>query len=74
MTDTYSIMRTTKGKHMLTRKDFVELARVVRNVTDNDTFHGDTIDPDSLIDDLSEWCKGQNPRFNAVKFDEACRP
>ena len=56
----------------MTRKDYAALARIVRENTNQDSFYGDSIDPDNLIDDLVDMCQEDNPRFDPSKFRAAC--
>ena len=53
---------------MMTRKDYVETAKILNLFADN-------IDPhvfQDLIFEFSEWFSADNPRFDENKFFDAC--
>jgi hypothetical protein len=53
---------------MMTRKDYVETARILNKYKDSINSN-DFID---LIDDFCFWFEQDNPNFNNEKFEEAC--
>ena len=53
---------------MMTRKDYVETAKILNQFSD-------TMDPHSFTDlvfEFSEWFSADNPRFDEDKFWDAC--
>jgi hypothetical protein len=52
---------------MMTRKDYVEVAKIISKHS-----KGDVCRLDVLIDDFAFWFAEDNPRFNMEKFMEAC--
>jgi len=50
---------------MLTKKDFKELAEILKDAKDYDYKHL------RLIQEIAKWCKSKNPRFNSDKFFKA---
>jgi len=59
----------------MTKKDYVLLARVIKNNSDNErwqsVFHGET-GRDYFIQNLSIELKKDNSRFDVSKFMKAC--
>jgi hypothetical protein len=53
---------------MMTRKDYVETARILNNFVDVI----DKNDFDELVFEFSEWFASDNPRFDESKFYDAC--
>ena len=53
---------------MMTRKDYVETARILNNFVDVI----DKNDFDDLVFQFSEWFASDNPRFDESKFYDAC--
>jgi hypothetical protein len=53
---------------MMTRKDYVETARILNNFVDVI----DKNDFDQLVFEFSEWFASDNPRFDESKFYDAC--
>jgi hypothetical protein len=53
---------------MMTRKDYVETARILNNFVDVI----DKNDFDDLVFQFSEWFASDNPRFDEQKFYDAC--
>jgi hypothetical protein len=52
---------------MMTRKDYVEVAKIISKHS-----KGDTCRLDILIDDFAFWFAEDNPNFKMEKFMEAC--
>lgn len=52
---------------MMTRKDYVEVSKIISKHS-----KGDTCRLDILIDDFAFWFAEDNPNFNMEKFLEAC--
>jgi hypothetical protein len=52
----------------MTRKDYVETARILNNFVDVI----DKNDFDELVFEFSEWFASDNPRFDESKFYDAC--
>jgi hypothetical protein len=52
----------------MTRKDYVETARILNNFVDVI----DKNDFDELVFEFSEWFTSDNPRFDEQKFYDAC--
>lgn len=52
----------------VTKKDYIAIAEVIRNVTNS----GKPIDPALLIDKLNIVFTQDNPRFNKDRFKAAC--
>jgi len=50
---------------MMTRKDYVETAKILHQFADR-------IDFEDLIFEFSEWFASDNPRFDEQKFFDAC--
>ena len=59
---------------MMTRKDYVEVAKIINNYfNDADQHDGLTANVnDYLIDPFIKLFENDNPNFNAEKFWEAC--
>ena len=55
---------------MFTSKDYKRIAEIIAN---NTTVFGD-IDKELLVNDLSEFFVSDNPKFDKVKFEDACYP
>jgi hypothetical protein len=53
---------------MMTRKDYVETAKILNNFVDVI----DKNDFDDLVFQFSEWFASDNPRFDEQKFYDAC--
>jgi hypothetical protein len=53
---------------MMTRKDYVETAKILNNFVDVI----DKNDFDELVFEFSEWFASDNPRFDEQKFYDAC--
>lgn len=53
---------------MMTRKDYVETARILNKYKDSIS----EIDFADMLDDFSFWFEKDNPNFNTDKFVEAC--
>jgi hypothetical protein len=53
---------------MMTRKDYVETAKILNNFVDVI----DKNDFDDLIFQFSDWFTSDNPRFDESKFYDAC--
>jgi hypothetical protein len=53
---------------MMTRKDYVETAKILNNFVDVI----DKNDFDDLIFQFSDWFTSDNPRFDEQKFYDAC--
>ena len=53
---------------MMTRKDYVETAKILNQFADSIDSH---VFQD-LIFEFSEWFSADNPRFSPTKFEEAC--
>ena len=53
---------------MMTRKDYVETAKILNNFVDVI----DKNDFDDLVFEFSEWFSSDNPRFDESKFYDAC--
>jgi hypothetical protein len=53
---------------MMTRKDYVETAKILNLFVDRIDSH----DFSDLVFEFSEWFASDNPRFNEGKFSEAC--
>jgi hypothetical protein len=53
---------------MMTRKDYVETARILNKFVDCI----DKNDFDDLVFEFSEWFASDNPRFDEQKFYDAC--
>lgn len=53
---------------MMTRKDYVETAKILNNFVDVI----DKNDFDDLIFQFSDWFSSDNPRFDESKFYDAC--
>lgn len=53
---------------MMTRKDYVETAKILNKFIDRIDGHSF----DDLVFEFSEWFLSDNPRFNQERFDEAC--
>lgn len=54
----------------MTRKDFNELARIVRFYMEDDKADRETVERMAL--QLAEFCKERNPRFDRQRFYDAC--
>ena len=54
----------------MTKKHYVELARVIRFYTDDPAAHEPTVRRMAL--QLAYMCKDDNPRFDHVTFFRAC--
>ncbi len=52
----------------MTRKDYVETAKILNNFVDVI----DKNDFDDLVFQFSEWFASDNPRFDEQKFYDAC--
>ena len=52
---------------MMTRKDYIEVAKIISKHS-----KGDTCRLDILIDDFAFWFAEDNPNFKMEKFMEAC--
>lgn len=52
---------------MMTRKDYVEVAKIIAKHS-----KGDECRLDTLTEDFAFWFAEDNPRFNMEKFLEAC--
>ena len=57
----------------LTKKHFIEFAEILNQNLHREGF-GDKEDTTTflIIDDLCGYFKGENPKFDEVKFKEAC--
>jgi hypothetical protein len=53
---------------MMTRKDYVETAKILNNFVDVI----DKNDFDDLVFQFSDWFASDNPRFDEQKFYDAC--
>jgi len=53
---------------MMTRKDYVETAKILNQFADRIDSH----DFEDLIFEFSEWFSADNPRFDENKFYDAC--
>lgn len=57
----------------MTRKDFVALAAILREhrkmVEENDWYRPPSFS--HLVEDISRFCKAQNPNFDAARFTSA---
>jgi hypothetical protein len=53
---------------MMTRKDYVETARILNKYKDE----VDEVAWCDMVDDFSFWFEKDNPNFNNTKFVEAC--
>jgi hypothetical protein len=53
---------------MMTRKDYVETAKIFHQFVDRIDSH----DFEDLIFEFSEWFASDNPRFDEQKFFDAC--
>lgn len=53
---------------MMTRKDYVETAKILNKFLDRIDGH----EFDDLVFEFSEWFASDNPRFMPEKFEEAC--
>jgi len=53
---------------MMTRKDYVETAKILNQFTDSIDSHSFQ----DLVFEFSEWFSADNPRFNEDKFYTAC--
>ena len=53
---------------MMTRKDYVETAKILNSFIDRIDSH----DFNDLVFEFSEWFASDNPRFLSDKFEEAC--
>ena len=56
----------------MTRKDYVKIARIIKDNTIPQVQRKDTLDKDNLIDDLCVVLKQDNNNFDSVRFIEAC--
>ena len=57
----------------MTRKDYVKLAKVIGIQTTYDYPLGcQSIDKDTLIDDLSDMLEDDSPNFDRQMFQDAC--
>ena len=56
----------------MTRKDYVKIARIIKDNTIPQVQRKDTLDKDNLIDDLSIVFKNDNTLFDKQRFIEAC--
>jgi hypothetical protein len=53
---------------MMTRKDYVETAKILKGFANRIESH----DFNDLVFEFSEWFAEDNPRFDSIKFEEAC--
>jgi hypothetical protein len=53
---------------MMTRKDYVETAKILNKFVDSI----DANDFDELVFQFSEWFLSDNPRFDESRFYDAC--
>jgi hypothetical protein len=53
---------------MMTRKDYVETAKILNKFVDSI----DASDFDELVFQFSEWFLSDNPRFDESRFYDAC--
>ena len=56
----------------MTRKDYIKIARIIKDNTIPQVQRKDTLDKDNLIDDLSIVFKNDNTLFDKQRFIEAC--
>ena len=55
---------------MMTRKDYVATAEILKNFGDNiENNHSDFIE---LVYDFADWFASDNPNFQEKKFVQAC--
>ena len=59
-------------RYKLTRKDYIKIARIIKDNTIPQVQRKDTLDKDNLIDDLSIVFKNDNTLFDKQRFIEAC--
>jgi hypothetical protein len=53
---------------MMTRKDYVETASILNKFIDRI----DSIEFNDLVFEFSEWFLSDNPRFDEIRFQDAC--
>jgi hypothetical protein len=53
---------------MMTRKDYVATANILNNFKDEMHFTAF----EDLVNEFSEFFEADNPRFDAIRFAEAC--
>lgn len=63
---------------MLTKKDYEAIAKIIKDATTDEyneyngtSFKG--LNRDKVIDELIDYCQQENPRFQGLKFREACQ-
>lgn len=54
----------------MTRKDYIEIARILREF--RNCFNSDG-NYSSMVEWFADWCEDDNPRFDRDRFEKACK-